>query len=104
MTKTQPPEPVRVVLYKRAGGDGDAEPEPASPHVNSTVRSTAVTDLSGLPALISVPRAAAILGLSRASAYRFAAAGHLPARRLGGRLFIVTARLQAFLDGTGTAA
>jgi hypothetical protein len=91
-------------VVRRAGGDGDAQPEPASPHVNLNVRSSTVTDLSKLPALISVPRAAAILGLSRASAYRFAAAGHLPARRLGGRLFIVTAQLQAFLDGTETAA
>jgi hypothetical protein len=54
----------------------------------------------GLPALLSVPRAAAILGLSRASAYRFAAAGELPCRRIGGRLFIVTSRLESFLNGT----
>jgi hypothetical protein len=91
-------------VVRRAVGDGDAQPEPARPHVNPNVRSGTMTDLSELPALISVPRAAAILGLSRASAYRFAAAGHLPARRLGGRLFIVTARLQALLDGTETAA
>ena len=78
---------------------GIAQPD----RVSAQVRSVA-TDLSELPALISVPRAATILGLSRASAYRFAAAGHLPARRLGGRLFIVTGRLQAFLDGTETAA
>jgi len=102
MTNAKEPGPAPVVLYKGAGGDGVAQPESVSSHV--LVRSTAVTDLSELPALISVPRAAAILGLSRASAYRFAAAGHLPARRLGGRLFIVTAQLQAFLDGTGTAA
>jgi hypothetical protein len=57
-------------------------------------------DLADLPALLSVPRAAAILGLSRASAYRFAAAGDLPCRRLGGRLFVVTSRLEAFLSGT----
>ncbi|HEY5784490.1 MAG TPA: helix-turn-helix domain-containing protein [Microlunatus sp.] len=56
-------------------------------------------DLADLPALLSVPRAAAILGLSRASAYRFAAAGDLPCRRLGGRLFVVTSRLEAFLSG-----
>ena len=79
---------------------GVAQREPASPHISSST----VTDLKELPALISVPRAAAILGLSRASAYRFAAAGRLPVRRLGGRLFIVTGRLQAFLDGTDTAA
>ena len=79
---------------------GVAQPDRVSPQVRNSIG----TDLSELPALISVPRAATILGLSRASAYRFAAAGHLPARRLGGRLFIVTGRLQAFLDGTDTAA
>lgn len=57
-------------------------------------------DLAELPALLSVPRAAAILGLSRASAYRFAAAGELPCRRLGGRLFIVTSLLESFLSGS----
>lgn len=36
-----------------------------------------------LPALLSVPRAAQILGVSRASAYRYAASGDLPAKRLG---------------------
>ena len=51
-------------------------------------------DLAELPALLSAPCAAAILGLSRASAYRFAAAGELPCRRLGGRLFIVTSLLE----------
>ena len=57
-------------------------------------------DLTDLPALLSVPRAAAILGLSPASAYRFAAAGEQPCRRLGARLFIVTSLLDAFLSGS----
>ncbi len=56
-------------------------------------------DFNSLPALISVPTAARLLGLSRASAYRFAGSGDLPTRRLGGRVFVVTAKLQAFLDG-----
>jgi predicted DNA-binding transcriptional regulator AlpA len=60
-------------------------------------------DLEQLPALISVPKAAKILGLSRASAYRFAAAGELPTRHLGGRVFVVTHKLKAFIDG-GEAA
>lgn len=55
-------------------------------------------DFDALPALISVPSAASLLGLSRSSAYRLAAADELPVRRLGGRIYIVTARLQAFLD------
>lgn len=54
-----------------------------------------------LPALIPVPRAAEILGLSRASAYRYAAAGELPTKRLGGRVYVITAKIRALLDGTG---
>jgi predicted DNA-binding transcriptional regulator AlpA len=41
--------------------------------------------LDGLPALISVPEAAAILGLKRATAYKYAAAGALPVRHFPGR-------------------
>ena len=47
-----------------------------------------------LPLLLAVPRAAAILGISRASAYRLAAAGELPVQRLGGRVYVVTAGLR----------
>jgi hypothetical protein len=50
------------------------------------------------PLLISVPRAAVLLGLSRASAYRHAEAGVLPCKRLGGRVYVVTARLRALLE------
>jgi hypothetical protein len=54
--------------------------------------------LDGLPALISVSTAAKVLGISRASAYRYAACEDLPTVRLGGRLYIVTARLREFLE------
>jgi predicted DNA-binding transcriptional regulator AlpA len=58
-----------------------------------------------LPALISVPVAAKILGLKRASAYRYAASGELPTKRLGGRVYIITAKIRPLLDGTeGSAA
>ncbi|MFG2037330.1 helix-turn-helix domain-containing protein [Dactylosporangium sp. NPDC048998] len=53
-----------------------------------------------LPALLTVPRAAKILGLSRASAYRYAAAGELPIKRLGGRVYVITAMIRPLLDGT----
>lgn len=56
--------------------------------------------LANTPALISVAHAAKILGISRASAYRYAAAGELPVRRLGGRLFLVTEKLREFIAGT----
>ncbi len=61
--------------------------------------------VNDLPALISVPRAAEILGLTRASAYRYAASGELPVKRLGGRVYIITAKIRPLIDGTeGNAA
>jgi excisionase family DNA binding protein len=50
-----------------------------------------------LPLLLPVPRAANLLGISRASAYRLVAAGELPSRRLGGRVYLVTAELRQFV-------
>ncbi len=57
-------------------------------------------EIDKLPALLPIPRAAVLLGISRASAYRYAAAGELPVRRLGGRVYVITARLLAMVDGT----
>lgn len=54
--------------------------------------------LTGLPMLIPVPRAAQILGISRSAAYRCAACGDLPTTHLGGRVYVVTARLQKLLS------
>lgn len=48
----------------------------------------------GLPLLLPVPRAAELLGISRAAAYRLVNSGELPVRRLGGRVYVVTARLR----------
>ncbi|WP_244957367.1 helix-turn-helix domain-containing protein [Candidatus Frankia nodulisporulans] len=52
---------------------------------------------AGLPALIPITVAAGLLGLSRASAYRYAKTGALPARRIGGRVYAITDRLPALL-------
>ena len=52
----------------------------------------------GLPLLIAVPVAAKLLGLSRSTAYRLALTGDLPVRRIGGRVYVVTARLRKFVD------
>jgi predicted DNA-binding transcriptional regulator AlpA len=66
--------------------------------------STEVTEIragdpfAGLPLLISVPKAADLLGISRAAAYRFANTGDLPVKRLGRRLYVVTARLREFIE------
>ncbi len=52
-----------------------------------------------LPALLPVPVAAELLGLSRSSAYRYAANGDLPSKRLGGRIYVITAGIRPILDG-----
>ena len=62
-------------------------PETASP-----------SELAGLPMLIPVPRAAQLLGISRSAAYRCAACGDLPTTQLGGRVYVITARLQELLS------
>jgi len=58
----------------------------------------------GLPLLIPVPRAAKLLGISRAAAYRFASAGDLPTKRLGRRVYVVSAKLREFIETEDEAA
>jgi predicted DNA-binding transcriptional regulator AlpA len=59
---------------------------------------------AGLPLLIPVPRAAQLLGISRAAAYRFASAGDLPTKRLGRRVYVVSAKLREFIETEDEAA
>ena len=60
--------------------------------------------MAGLPLLIPVPRAAELLGISRAAAYRFATSGDLPTRKLGRRVYVVSAKLRDFIEGESEAA
>lgn len=46
------------------------------------------------PQLLAVPHAAQLLAISRAAAYRLVASDELPVRRLGGRIYVVTAGLR----------
>lgn len=55
------------------------------------------SSLDGLPLLLPVPRAAVLLGISRASAYRLVSTGELPSKRLGGRVYVVTAELRQII-------
>mgnify|MGYP001254027766 CR=1 FL=1 len=57
-----------------------------------------MVDFEGLPVLISVTKAAEVLGISRASAYRYIEQGHLPAKRFGGRIYIVRDRLRELVE------
>ena len=59
---------------------------------------------AGLPLLIPVPEAAKLIGISRATAYRFANAGELPTKRLGRRVYVVSAKLREFIEMDGEAA
>jgi excisionase family DNA binding protein len=47
-----------------------------------------------LPLLLAVPRAAELLGISRAAAYRLVSTGEIPTRRLGGRVYVATSGLR----------
>jgi excisionase family DNA binding protein len=51
-----------------------------------------------LPLLLSVPNAADLLGIGRSAGYRLADSGELPVKRMGGRVYVVTARLRAMLE------
>jgi len=51
-----------------------------------------------LPLLLAVPHAAKLLGISRSAAYRLADSGELPVKRLGGRIYVVTAKLLDLVD------
>jgi predicted DNA-binding transcriptional regulator AlpA len=54
--------------------------------------------LDELPVLITIARVATLLGISRSAAYRCAANGDLPTTHLGGRVYVVTARLRSLLE------
>jgi Helix-turn-helix domain len=54
--------------------------------------------LDDLPILIPVPLAAELLGISRSAAYRCTATGDLPCTHLGGRVYVITARLRELLE------
>ena len=70
-----------------------------------TILSTAGTPT--LPPLIPLPEAAQLLGIPRASAYRYAQAGTLPVKRFGRRVYVITAKLgdlfESMPDGRGAA-
>lgn len=51
----------------------------------------------GLPVLLRVEQACALLGISRSAGYRAATAGDLPILRLGRRIYVPTVQLLAML-------
>jgi len=71
-----------------------------------TVLTTRISGaLDGLLPLISVFLAAEILGLKRATAYRYAKLGALPVRHFPGRrVYVVTAQLRKLIEEGEEAA
>jgi Helix-turn-helix domain len=55
-------------------------------------------DTHNLPPLIPLPEAARLLGIPRASAYRYAQAGTLPVKRFGRRVYVITAKLRDLFE------
>ncbi len=65
----------------------------------SPIWSKPVTDYEH-PSTMTVEQAGALLGISRRSAYRAAAAGHIPTSRLGRRILVPTTALYPMLSTT----
>jgi excisionase family DNA binding protein len=55
-------------------------------------------DFEGLPVLITVPTAARLLGISRASAYRYVELGIIPSKRMGGRIYVLRDQLRELIE------
>ena len=73
-------------------------------HDSGDRRDDANDPFAGLPLLIPVPQAAKLIGISRAAAYRFASAGDLPIKKLGRRVYVVSAKLREFIESEDKAA
>jgi excisionase family DNA binding protein len=58
---------------------------------------TTIPDLTAMPATMTIPQAAELLGISRSAAYRAVARGEIPTIRIGRRLLVPTAKLYAML-------
>ena len=68
-----------------------------------THRERTMTTPNDQPATMTVEQAGQLLGISRRSAYRAAAAGQLPTLRLGRRILVPTAALHRMLAITPPA-
>ncbi len=58
---------------------------------------TIIADLTAMPATMTIPEAAELLGISRSAAYRAVARGEIPTIRIGRRLLVPTAKLYTML-------
>lgn len=80
----------------------------ASPALTTDDAQALVAALDGLPAFLSIPEAAHVMGMSRSAAYRAVERGELPTVTLSGRLRVPVGALLKLMglmhneDGIGT--
>jgi excisionase family DNA binding protein len=72
-------------------------PECSTDHEEGTMTATLTLAEGPEPATMSIPAAAALLGISRSAGYRAANRGQIPTIRIGGRLLVPTAKLYRLL-------
>ena len=58
---------------------------------------TVTPDVIDMPATMTIPEAAELLGVSRSAGYRAVASGEIPTIRIGRRLLVPTAKLYHLL-------
>lgn len=59
-----------------------------------------VTDLAELPHLVSIPRAAKVIGIGYTTARRLIAEGEIPTKQVGKRRWVAKRDLLAYLEDT----
>lgn len=74
-------------------GTSSRDTDPRSIDLTATI----VPDLTAMPATMTIPEAARLLGISRSAAYRAVARGEIPTIRIGRRLLVPTAKLYTML-------
>jgi excisionase family DNA binding protein len=88
----------KVLAYTEPDRPG---PEPTGRRADSSTEedmtAAGLPQRIGLPGLLKVEQASALMGISRSAAYRAVAAGNLPSVRFGCRLYVPTARLLELL-------
>lgn len=87
-------DPVQAAAQLLADALRQAQAQQAEPQPVADLQGS---ELDDLPPLLAVAKAAKLLGISRASAYRYAKSGELPATRLGGRVLIKRDDLRSLL-------
>ena len=81
-----PPRPVNQGYRRRRRSTGRSSPTKKTPRSPTAAP------------MLPLPEAARLLGIPRASAYRYAQAGTLPVKRFGRRVYVITAKVRDLFE------